>query len=102
MACLSDKERITALSGLPDWHCADDSSSISITYRFDGFATAIGFMMQIAVIADKMNHHPDWSNGYNRVKISLSTHDAGGLTMLDIDLAKQMDRVAASLGATIL
>ena len=87
-------------------HCLTGSltniSTLEIGYRFDSFASAISFMMQIAIIADKMNHHPEWSNVYNRVHISLTTHDAGGVSMLDIELAKAMDKAARTRQAGIL
>ena len=67
---------------------------IEKTYQFDNFVTAFGFMTRAAILAEKANHHPEWFNVYNRVEVRLSTHDAGGLTDYDFDLAKQFDAVA--------
>ena len=64
-------------------------------YRFTDFNEAWGFMSRTALIAERMNHHPEWLNIHNRVEITLTTHDAGGLSTLDIDLANHMDRIAA-------
>ena len=70
---------------------------IAREFKFHDFAQAFGFMAQVAVIAESRNHHPEWFNVYNRVQVTLTTHDAGGLTMKDIELARTMDRVAAAL-----
>jgi 4a-hydroxytetrahydrobiopterin dehydratase len=77
-----------ALGALPGW-------SINRTFTFKNFGEAFAFMTRCALAAEKMDHHPDWSNVYKIVKVSLSTHDAGGLTALDFDLARKMDRFAA-------
>ena len=63
-------------------------------FRFADFVTAFGFMASVAVAAEKRNHHPEWSNVYNRVVVDLVTHDAGGITELDLELASEMDRLA--------
>ena len=63
-------------------------------FRFDDFAQAFGFMTRIAIIADKMDHHPEWFNVYNRVDITLTTHDAGGVTQKDVTLAEAMEKAA--------
>jgi 4a-hydroxytetrahydrobiopterin dehydratase len=63
-------------------------------YSFDDFVAAFGFMTSAALCAEKRNHHPEWFNVYNRVRVDLSTHDAGGITMFDIELARDFDRVA--------
>jgi 4a-hydroxytetrahydrobiopterin dehydratase len=63
-------------------------------FRFAGFSEAFGFMARAALVAEKLDHHPDWSNVFNRVVVSLHTHDAGGLTELDFRLAAEMDRIA--------
>ncbi len=102
MSVLSKQEILTYLSSLPDWQFDDADNALSIGYRFDSFASAMSFMMQIAIIADKMNHHPEWSNVYNRVSIRLTTHDAGGVTKLDIDLAQAMHLQASIRQAGIL
>ena len=83
---------------LPNWRFdAARGGLIAREFKFQDFAQAFGFMAQIAVIAESRNHHPEWFNVYNRVQVTLTTHDAGGLTMKDIELASTMDRVAAAL-----
>lgn len=72
-----------------EWVHEDDC--ITREYVFDDFITAFGFMTSVAILAEKMDHHPNWQNVYNRVNISLSTHDAGGLTARDFDMASQLD-----------
>ncbi|SFB06501.1 4a-hydroxytetrahydrobiopterin dehydratase [Poseidonocella pacifica] len=91
---LDDSARETDLAPLLDagWRMVDGRDAITREYRFKGFSSAFGWMTQIAIVAEKMNHHPEWSNVYNRVEVTLSTHDAGGLTDLDIKLAKRMDK----------
>lgn len=88
-------------ASIPHWQLASDNKSLTICFVFSSFATAMGFMMQMAVVADKMNHHPEWSNVYNRVTVTLTTHDSGGITELDITLAQKMDITASQLGAQI-
>lgn len=86
------------LSSLPAWHFdAERGGLIAREFKFNDFAQAFGFMSQIAVIAESRNHHPEWFNVYNRVQVTLTTHDVGGLSMKDIELARTMDRVAAAL-----
>ncbi|WP_116652489.1 4a-hydroxytetrahydrobiopterin dehydratase [Pelagibacterium sediminicola] len=80
----------TALQGLSGW-TARDGRAIARTFEFKTFSEAFGFMVRVALAAEKANHHPDWSNSYNRVEIALSSHDAGGVTQRDIDLAKAID-----------
>lgn len=96
MARLSDQERAAALADLPEWKPADGRDAITRSFRFKDFNAAFGFMTRVALMAEKMDHHPDWFNAYNRVDVTLSTHDAGGLTDRDITLAKFIDRAAAS------
>lgn len=84
----------TAFSDLADWTLADDAKSIRKSFKFADFSTAFGWMTRVAMAAEKMDHHPDWSNVYATVSVSLSTHDAGGLTRRDFDLAAIMDRLA--------
>lgn len=86
------QNRLDALDG---WTI--DGQSITRTYRFGDFAAAFGFMSAVALSAERLNHHPDWSNEYSRVTVRLTTHDAGGLTDLDFELAAIMDDVAAGL-----
>jgi len=77
---------------VPGWTI--DDGRLSRTFRFADFAAAFGFMTAAAIVAERMNHHPEWSNVYNRVTVHLTTHDAGGLTDLDFDLAARMSELA--------
>ena len=88
-----------ALKDLPLWAAADGRDAIVRSLRFKGFAEAFGFMAEIALVAEKMDHHPEWSNVYNRVEILLATHDAEGVTSLDVTLAQAIDAAAAVRGA---
>lgn len=92
---LDDSARATALSSLPLWNYDADAQGIRRTLRFADFAEAFGFMTRVAIMAEKADHHPEWFNVYNRVEILLTTHDAGGLSQRDIDLATQIDVIAA-------
>lgn len=89
---LSKTELETAMTGLIGWY-NQDGKSISKTFKFGNFEQAFGFMKQTAVVAEEMDHHPDWTNVYNKVEVTLSTHSEGGLTQLDILLATAMDRI---------
>lgn len=84
------------LAALPQWQLLD--GRLHREYRFADFTTAFGFMAQAALIAEKRDHHPQWSNVYSRVTIDLTTHDAGGITELDFALAEAMERIATRLG----
>jgi len=89
-----------ALSGLPLWRAHDgERPAITRSLRFDDFNAAFGFMTRVALMADKMDHHPEWSNVYDRVEVVLTTHDAGGVTGLDVKLAGFIDEAATSTGA---
>jgi 4a-hydroxytetrahydrobiopterin dehydratase len=88
---LSEAERAEALDGLPDWDYDDGRDAITRDFTFDGFGEAFAFMTQVALMAEKADHHPEWSNVYNRVHILLTTHDAGGLSARDVDLATAID-----------
>ena len=88
----AEVERLVAT--FPGWSLADDGRSVSAELKFASFADAWGFMSEIAIEADKLDHHPEWSNVYNRVVIKLTTHDADGLSARDQTLA---DRIAAAL-----
>ena len=88
---------LTACARLTGWRPAADRPAIAKTFLFRDFASAFGFMSQIALRAEKADHHPEWFNVYNRVEVVLTTHDSGGVTYRDLDLAKAMDEAAANL-----
>ncbi|ADZ68678.1 putative Pterin-4-alpha-carbinolamine dehydratase 2 (PHS 2) (4-alpha-hydroxy-tetrahydropterin dehydratase 2) [Polymorphum gilvum SL003B-26A1] len=93
-ARLTDAERLEALAGLDAWTLLAGREAIRRTYAFADFNAAFGFMTRVALLAEKMDHHPEWFNVYRTVEVTLTTHDAGGLTLRDIDLARAMDRIA--------
>lgn len=88
---LDDTERATALAALPEWTHEPVRDGITRRFKFGDFVEAFGFMTRVAILAEKADHHPEWSNVYNRVEILLTTHDADGLSQRDIDLAKAID-----------
>ena len=88
---LSGAARTDALSTLVDWTDVDGRDAIHKVFQFANFNKAFGFMTQVALMAEKLDHHPEWSNVYNRVEVTLSTHDAGGVTEKDTELASFMD-----------
>lgn len=88
---LTDSQRVEALANLPEWTHDPVRDAITRSLRFADFAQAFGFMTRIAILAEKADHHPEWSNVYNRVEILLTTHDADGLSQRDIDLATAID-----------
>jgi 4a-hydroxytetrahydrobiopterin dehydratase len=94
MPKLDADARAAALKTLPDWRQAEGRDAIARTFRFKDFNTAFGFMTRVALQAEKMDHHPEWFNVYNRVEVRLATHDAGGVTEKDIAMAKAMDLYA--------
>jgi len=95
----SPLEVAEVLADLPGWHAHDgDRSAIERSLKFNDFNAAFGFMTRVALLADKVDHHPEWSNVYNRVQVLLTTHDAGGVTQRDIDMARFIDEAAAALG----
>ncbi len=97
---LGPTERTQLLAQLPDWRFSEQRGGlIAREFRFADFNAAFGFMAQLALVAERMNHHPEWSNVYNRVSITLTTHDANGLTMNDIELARAADRAFANFAA---
>lgn len=96
---LAPDARAAALAALPGWREVPGRDAIARTLRFPDFGAAFGFMAHVALVAERMNHHPEWSNVYNRVDITLTTHDAGGLSRLDLALAGAIDRIAAGLGS---
>ena len=85
---LKPEDRAAGLNSLPDWHLCEGREAISKSFKFRDFREAFGFMTQVALVAEKMNHHPEWFNVYNRLSVDLMTHDAGGITQNDIMLAK--------------
>ena len=88
------------LKSLPLWRASTgDRPAIERTLKFKDFNAAFGFMTRVALMADKMDHHPEWSNVYNRVEVLLTTHDSGGVTALDIAMARFIDEAAQSMGA---
>jgi len=87
-----------ALQSLPAWKRHGRRDAIRRQYAFDDFAQAFAFMTQVALIAEKRNHHPEWSNVYNKVDITLTTHDAEGVTGRDIELARYADQAFERLG----
>lgn len=92
---LDDAARNAAMELLPQWTYDADAKGIRRILRFADFAEAFGFMTRVAILAEKADHHPEWFNVYNRVEILLTTHDAGGLSQRDIDLASKIDVIAA-------
>jgi 4a-hydroxytetrahydrobiopterin dehydratase len=88
---LTDPDREAALAALPAWTWDRATDSIRRDLKFRDFVEAFGFMSRVALLAEKAGHHPEWSNVYNRVSIGLSTHDVGGLTLKDVELAKAID-----------
>ena len=84
-----------ALERLPGWSAVEGRDAITRSYRFADFNAAFGFMTRVALVAERMNHHPEWRNVYNRVHVVLTTHDAAGVTALDLELAQAMNRLAA-------
>lgn len=88
---LSEAERVEALEGLPDWDHDEARDAITRGFVFADFSEAFAFMTRVALLAEKADHHPEWSNVYNRVDILLTTHDAGGLSARDIDMAQAID-----------
>jgi 4a-hydroxytetrahydrobiopterin dehydratase len=92
---LNDADRATALQTLDGWQIVAGRDAISKTFKFKDFNEAFGFMTRVALIAERMDHHPEWFNVWNRVDVTLSTHDAGGVTDLDVKLAAAMNRLPA-------
>ena len=88
---LTDDARRSAMESLSDWTLSDDGKSIERKLEFEDFNQAFGFMTRVALHADKVEHHPEWFNVYNKVEITLSTHDVGGLSARDLEMAKFID-----------
>ncbi len=91
---LTAEARAETLAGLTGWGDAEGRDAIQKQFKFNDFNAAFAFMARVALMAEKMDHHPEWFNVYNRVDVTLATHDAGGVTQLDVDLARFMDRAA--------
>ncbi len=92
---LNNEQLSSALEQLPEWQKMENRDAICRTFRFGDFSEAFGFMTRAALIAEKLDHHPEWFNVYNRVEVTLATHDAGGITELDIELAGAMEKLVS-------
>lgn len=90
---LTEAERDAALPGLAGWSLRADGLAIEREFRFSDFSEAFGFMTRVALLAEKSDHHPEWSNVWNRVHVTLTTHDAGGLSQRDIAMARAIEGV---------
>ena len=95
---LSAEARKSALAQLPGWSETPGREAIGRTFTFKDFSEAFGFMSRVALAAEKHDHHPEWRNVYKTVEVVLSTHDAGGVTRLDFELAKAMNGIARQFG----
>jgi 4a-hydroxytetrahydrobiopterin dehydratase len=93
---LSGEARKVALAKLKGWNEAQGRDAIAKKFVFKDFNEAFGFMTRVALVAEKLDHHPEWFNVYKTVEVTLSTHDAGGLTERDVELAALMDRIASA------
>jgi 4a-hydroxytetrahydrobiopterin dehydratase len=91
---VSEEEVQAALEDLPGWEVKD--GKLHKEFKFSDFAAALGWMVQVGVHADKLNHHPDWCNGYNKVQVDLMTHDLGALSTWDLELAAKMEELFSS------
>lgn len=91
VAKLTESERATWLGALDGWELARDGDAIFRKFAFGDFSEAWGFMNRVALLAEKQDHHPEWFNVYNRVEITLTTHDADGLSLRDMHMAKAID-----------
>jgi 4a-hydroxytetrahydrobiopterin dehydratase len=93
VARLTDAERAGLSAKLPEWQMAEGREALVRRFAFRDFSEAWGFMVRVALLAEKQDHHPEWSNVYNRVEIVLSTHDAKGLSARDVALAQAIDKL---------
>lgn len=93
---LQGAARIKALQELSGWSDSTGRDAITKTYRFKNFRKAFAFMSEVALVAEKLDHHPEWTNVYGKVEVTLSTHEAQGLTALDVTLARKMDEIAGA------
>jgi 4a-hydroxytetrahydrobiopterin dehydratase len=96
IAKLSPEARVSALARVSAWQMVEGRDAITRSFKFADFNAAFGFITRAALVAEKLDHHPEWFNVYNRVDVTLSTHDASGLTERDIALAEAMDRIAGA------
>ncbi|MDF1687651.1 MAG: 4a-hydroxytetrahydrobiopterin dehydratase [Parvibaculaceae bacterium] len=94
LTSLKDTERTQALATLQGWKEIEGRDAIQKTFKFVDFSEAFGFMCRIALEAERTDHHPEWFNVYNKVDVTLTTHDANGITYRDIELAQKMDVIA--------
>ena len=92
---LSEEERTSWLAALPEWSLARDGDAIERKFKFADFSEAFAFMTRVAMIAETRDHHPEWFNVYNRVEITLTTHDADGLSLRDVKMARKIDALVA-------
>ncbi|HEY1362686.1 MAG TPA: 4a-hydroxytetrahydrobiopterin dehydratase [Xanthobacteraceae bacterium] len=93
---LTPAARRGALAKLDGWSEVDGRDAIARKFQFKDFNEAFGFMARVALVAEKLDHHPEWFNVYNKVEVTLSTHDAGGVTERDVELAQAMNRLAGT------
>jgi len=91
---MTDSPTLPADLAAAGWECSADGTAIAKTFRFRGFRDAMAWMARAAFEAENLSHHPEWSNVYNRVEVRLTTHDTGGLTAKDIDLAQRMEKIS--------
>ena len=94
VAKLEPAERGRALAELPGWSAVEGRDAIAKIFVFKNFNAAFGFMTRVALVAEKMDHHPEWTNVYKTVAVVLTTHEAGGVTERDVKLARAMERIA--------
>lgn len=92
-ARLGDEEITAGLQATPGWQRQGDK--LARQFKFASFVEAFGFMSSVALVAEKLDHHPEWKNVYNRVEVELTTHDSGGITLLDFELARRMNELGA-------
>ena len=91
---LSDDDRAKSIAELEGWGLVEGREAIAKSFRFPDFNAAFAFMTRVALLAERMDHHPEWFNVYNRVDVTLATHDAGGITARDVQMAKFMEEIA--------
>jgi 4a-hydroxytetrahydrobiopterin dehydratase len=93
---LSDSTKSMMINSLKNWKLQENRDAIFKSFQFKDFIECFGFITRVAIISEKLNHHPEWFNVYNKVDITLSTHDCGGLSSLDIKLANEIDKIYES------